>query len=211
MPEHLRGQPVCGIVGMYVGGPEHAAAAFQPLKEAEPHLDLIQPMPYTDFQAILDPGNQPGFRNYWRGEYMAGLHDDAIDTFVTHAREPLSPFNQMVVFRLGGGVTRIADDETAFSHRDAEFMFHPIAMWEDPADDEQQIEGVRHFHDAMRPFATGGVYLNFTADRDKVRDAYASEKYERLVALKDKYDPENLFQHNQNIQPSGKSGEPALA
>lgn len=211
VPEHLQGQPVCAIAGMYVGDHEEGVAAFQPLKDARPDLDLVQPMPYTEFQAILDPGNQPGFRNYWRGEYLTGLPDEAIDTFFTHAREPLSPFNQMVVFRLGGGVNGVGDDETAFSHRDAEYMFHPIAMWEDPADDARQIDGVRTFHDAMRPFSTGGVYLNFTPDRDRVRDAYGIEKYRRLVALKDKYDPENLFQHNQNIEPSRETGEPALA
>ena len=211
VPEHLRGNPIVGLVGMYVGDPDEGAPVFQPLKDLGPDLDLIAPMPYTEFQAILDPGNQPGFRNYWRGEYLTGLPDDAIDTFVEHAREPLSPFNQMVLFRLGGGLARIPDERTAFSHRDAEYMFHPIAMWEDPAEDERQIAFVREFSEAMARFATGAAYLNFTAEGDKVRAAYGEEKWSRLVALKDKYDPDNLFQHNQNIAPSRETGEPALA
>jgi FAD/FMN-containing dehydrogenase len=90
-------------------------------------------------------------------------------------------------------------------------MFHPIAMWEDPAEDERQIAFVREFSEAMSQFATGASYLNFTPEADKVRAAYGEEKWGRLVALKDKYDPDNLFQHNQNIAPSRETGEPALA
>ncbi len=209
IPPELRGQPVIGLVGMYVGDPEEGASVMQPLKDLGPAVDLIQPMPYTDFQAILDPGNQPGFRNYWRGEYLSGLSDEAIDVFVERAREPLSPFNQVILFRLGQGVNGVPDDSAAFSHRDAEYLFHPIAMWEDADDDERLIAFVRDFSEAMRPFETGAVYLNFTGDSDKARDAFGAEKYERLVSLKDTYDPENLFQHNQNIRPSRAAGQPA--
>jgi len=177
----------------------------------EPALDLIGPMPYTDFQAMLDPGNQPGFRNYWRGEYLTGLSDEAIDTYVNGAREPLTPFNQIIIFRLGQAVKAAGEDDSAFSHRDADYMFHPIAMWEDASDDERLISWVRGFAEEMRPFETGGVYLNFTGDSDKVREAFGEGKYKRLVALKDKYDPNNLFQHNQNIKPSKQAGEPVGA
>jgi FAD/FMN-containing dehydrogenase len=84
-------------------------------------------------------------------------------------------------------------------------------MWEDPADDERQIEFAKGFAEAMRPFAIGAPYLNFTPEVDRVRDAFGAEKYERLVALKDRYDPDNLFRLNQNIKPSRTAGEPALA
>lgn len=208
IPPELRGSPVLGMPGMYVGDPQEGASVMQPLKDLAPAVDLIQPMPYTAFQAILDPGNQPGFRNYWRGEYLTGLSDEAIDTFVERAREPLSPFNQIILFRLGQGVNRVADDSAAFSHRDADYLFHPIAMWEDPSDDEREIAFVREFSEAMRPFETGAVYLNFTGDSDKARDAFGADEYERLVVLKDRYDPTNIFQHNQNIRPSRTPGEP---
>jgi FAD/FMN-containing dehydrogenase len=142
---------------------------------------------------------------------LSALPDEAIATFIEHAKEPLSPMNQVVMFRLGGGLSKLDDDATAFSHRDAEWMFHPIGMWEEAGDDERLISWVREFSDAMSPFATGAAYLNFTPDLDKVRSAYGEEKWERLVELKDKYDPHNLFQHNQNIAPSRATGEPALA
>ena len=214
VPEHLRMQPALGMAAMYVGDPEEGAQVLQPLKDLGPEVDLIQPMPYTAFQAILDPSAPKGLRNYWKGEYLTGLTDEAIGTFVEHAPGQATiapPFNQSIIFRIGQGVTAVPDDATAFSHRDADYMFHPISCWENPDDDEKVIAANRAFADAMRPFSTGAAYLNFTAEVDRVRDAYGEQKYERLVELKDKYDPENLFRLNQNIKPSRATGEPALA
>jgi FAD/FMN-containing dehydrogenase len=214
VPDHLKGQTAIAMAAIYVGDPEEGAAVLQPLKDLGPEVDLIQPMPYTAFQAMLDPGAPPGKRSYWRGEYLAGLSDEAIDTFVAHAPDLAAagvPFSQMIIFRIGQGVTAVPDDATAFSHRDTNYLFHPISVWEEPADDERLIAGCRAFADAMRPFSTGGAYLNFTPEADRVRDAYGDAKYERLVALKDRYDPQNLFRGNQNIKPSQATGEPALA
>jgi FAD/FMN-containing dehydrogenase len=116
----------------------------------------------------------------------------------------------MIIFRIGQCVTAVSEEATAFSHRDANYLFHPISVWSDPADDERLIAANRTFAEAMRPFSTGGAYLNFTPEADRVRDAYGDEKYERLAALKDKYDPGNLFRLNQNIKPSVQAGERAL-
>jgi len=204
VPPALRGQVVAGIVGMYVGDPEKGAEVFAPLKALAPAVDLVQPMPYTAFQAMVDPMAPKGFRSYWRGEYLPRLTDDAIATVLPGAKALVGsaqPLTQMVVFRIGQGVAAVADDATAFSHRDANYMLHPITMWQDAADDARLIAASRAFCDTMRPFASGGAYLNFTAE-DRVRDAYGAAKYERLVALKDRYDPENLFRLNQNIKPS---------
>jgi len=214
VPDRLKGQVAVGMAAMYVGDPEEGAGVVQPLKDLGPEVDLIQPMPYTAFQAILDPSAPPGMRNYWRGEYMSRLPDEAIDTFVTHAPDVAAagmPLSQMIIFRIGQGVTAISDDATAFSHRDADYLFHPISVWENPADDGRVIAANRAFADAMRPFGTGAAYLNFTPETDRIRDAYGDAKYERLVALKDKYDPDNLFRGNQNIKPSRATEEPALA
>jgi len=206
VPEHLRLQPCVGVIAMYVGDPDDGAAAVQPIKDLEPHLDAVQPMPYLAFQAILDESAPFGQRSYWRGEYMAAFPDEAIETYIERACEPISPFSQMIVFRIGQGVTAVHEEATAFSHRDAPYLFHPISVWEDPADDERQIGFAKTFAEAMRPYTTGGAYLNFTPE-DRVRDAYGTEKYERLVALKDRYDPDNLFRRNQNIEPSRPVGE----
>ena len=206
VPDRLKGQTVVGMAALYVGDPEDGARVVQPLKELRPEVDLIQPMPYTAFQAMLDPSAPKGYRSYWRGEYMSRLSDEAIDTFIEHAPALTSaavPFSQMIIFRIGQGVAAVREDATAFSHRDAGYLFHPISVWDDSTDDEALIAANRAFAAAMRPFSTGGAYLNFTPEADRVRDAYGDEKYERLVALKNKYDPNNLFHMNQNIKPKG--------
>lgn len=213
IPESMRGELVAGIAGMYVGDPGEGARVMQPLRDLGPVVDLMQPMPYTVFQSLLDAAAPKGFRSYWRGEYMKTLPDAAIDTMVEHGPALAAmgrPFSQIVVFRIGQGVAAMADDATAFSHRDAGYLFHPITMWEQEADDARLIAAAREFCAAIRPFATGGAYLNFTPE-DRVRDAYGDAKYGRLVALKDRYDPENLFRLNQNIKPSGRQTESALA
>jgi FAD/FMN-containing dehydrogenase len=118
----------------------------------------------------------------------------------------------MIIFRIGQGVAAVHDEATAFSHRDASYLFHPITAWTDPADDERMTAATRGFAVAMRPFGTGASYLNFTHEPDRVRDAYGDGKYARLVALKDIYDPANLFRLNQNIRPSRPAAsEPAFA
>jgi hypothetical protein len=214
VPDHLKGRQALGMAVLYVGDPEEGTSVVQPLKDLQPDLDHIEPMPYTAFQAVFDPFAPKGMRSYWRGEYMSGLSDEGIDRFLEHAPALTAaavPLSQMVIFRIGQGVTAVPEDATAFSHRDANYLFHPISVWSDPADDERLIAGNRAFAEAMRPFATGGAYLNFTPEANRVRDAYGAEKYERLVALKDKYDPDNLFRLNQNIKPSKHVGEPALA
>jgi len=216
VPPELRGQPVLGIPVLYVGDPEAGAAVVQPLKDLGPGVDHIGPMPYTAFQAALDPlapwDIGGGF--YARGEYMSGLGDAAIEVFLTHAAGLVTlspPFSQMVIFRIGQGVAAVPDEATAFSHRDASYLFHPITAWLDPADGEKMIAATRAFAVAMRPYGTGASYLNFTHEADRVRDAYGDAKYARLVALKNTYDPANLFRLNQNIRPSQLAVEPVLA
>ena len=195
--------------------PEAGAAAVRPIKDLGPAVDHIGPMPYTAFQAALDPlSPYGGGRFYARGEYLPGLSDGAIDTFLAHAPDLLArshPLSQMVIFRTGQGVAAVPDGATAFSHRDASYLFHPITAWADPADDGQMTAATRAFAAAMRPFSTGAAYLNFTHEADRVRDAYGDGTYARLVALKDTYDPANLFRLNQNIRPSHTAAEPALA
>jgi FAD/FMN-containing dehydrogenase len=214
VPPELQGKPALAMAALHVGDPERGAPVVQPLRDLGPAVDLIAPVPYTAFQAALDATAPQGFRSYWRGEYMRELGDAAIDVFLGHAAEhvtPSAPLNQAVIFRIGQGVAAVPDAAAAFSHRDAGYLFHPISVWAEPADDERMIATNRAFAAAMRPFATGAAYLNFTPEGDRVRDAYGEEKYARLVALKDAYDPGNLFRLNPNIRPSRPAAQPALA
>jgi FAD/FMN-containing dehydrogenase len=213
VPESLRGRVALALVGMYVGDPERGETIMRPIKDLRPAVDLIQPTPYCTFQAMIDAFAPRGHRSYWRGEYLEHLSDDAIDTFLGHGAELTAaarPLSQMVMFRIGQAVAEIPDEATAFSHRSARYLFHPIAMWQRAEDDERFIAATRVFCEAMRPFTTGGVYLNFTPE-DRVRDIFGAGKYERLVAIKDRYDPGNLFRLNQNVKPSRLSGMAAHA
>jgi FAD/FMN-containing dehydrogenase len=207
VPEELRGRTAVGVAVMYVGDPAAGLPTVKPFRDLAPAVDLIQPMPYTAFQAILDAASPHGKRTYSRGEYLAHLSDEAIDAFVEYGpivATDASPFSQMVLFRIGQAVSAVPDDATAFSHRAARYLFHPISVWDDPADDTRRIGANRAIAEVMREFGTGGAYLNFTPEADRVRDAYGAAKYARLVALKDKYDPDNVFRGNQNIAPSSR-------
>jgi hypothetical protein len=194
---------------LYVGDPDEGIEAVQPLKDMRPDLDDIGAMPYTSFQAALDPTAPPGWRSYWRGEYLHNLEDAAIDTFLhsgTSLVEAAPPLSQGVVFRIGQQINAVHPGATAFSQRDANYLFYPIVAWQHAADDERMLGLGRDYARAMRPFATGTLYLNFTPEADRVRDAYDGSAYARLVAIKDEYDSDNLFQLNQNIAPSSNRG-----
>lgn len=114
---------------------------------------------------------------------------------------------QMIIFRHGGAVSRVPEDATAAGSRGSTYMAHPIACWQDPAQTKMHVDWVRRFSDAMGPYSTGGVYLNFEPDEgeQKVRAGFGRAKYDQLVALKEKWDPENVFRVNQNIRPRRES------
>ena len=203
VPAEMVGTPVLVIIALYVGDPEAGTDALADLRRiGPPFADLVEPMPYTAFQAMLDAFNPPGFRHYHGGRHLTGLTDGAVDAFLEKAPQRLSPLSQAVMFRHGGAVSRVPDVMTAASHRDATYMLHPIAQWADASEDAVHTAWAKDLMAALEPWSTGGVYLNFEQDPEKVRRGYSDEKWERLVALKDAWDPGNLFRSNQNVAPS---------
>ncbi len=179
---------------------------LQPLRAYGPPIaDQLGPMPYAALQSIVENFNPRGMRKYWKTHYMKSLSDDAIRKLLDHFASAPSPHSHAVVYSIGGGAAgRVADDETAVAYRNMRCALVLIGMWENPAEDERNIRWVRDYWDAMRPFAAGGFYINYETDAeaDKVKAAYGAEKYDRLAAIKKKYDPTNLFRHNQNIKPA---------
>ena len=137
IPEHLHGQPVLGIPAIYIGDADEGQDVVAPLKELGPlAVDMIQPMPYTAFQALLDPFAPQGWLNYSRGMHLSKLPDEAIDTYVEYATEIArfsNPMTQIIIFHHGGAVSRVPEDATAAGHRDAAYMVHPVICWQDPA------------------------------------------------------------------------------
>ena len=205
VPEPVRGKPVVGCVVCWCGDPAEGEEVVRPLREfGPPAIDMVQPMPYVALQAMLEPGNPKGMQNYWTADFLAELPDEAIDVFLEHATNPVSPISQVLLVPGGGAVARVDEEATAFGQRQAPWNVHYLSMWADPADSEANIAYTRGIASAMKPWSTGRVYLNYIGDEGigRVEAAFGTEKYARLQALKDEWDPENLFRHNQNIPPT---------
>ncbi len=211
VPEHMKGQVVAGLIVSYAGSPEDGEEVLRPLKEfGPPEVDLVEPMPYTVVQTLVDPANPPGRNNYWKAENMAELSDEAIDTLAIHAARMTSPFSVILLEPKGRAISRVADNEMAIGGRDAAHTVYAFSMWEDPAESDAHVAWARELMAAMEPFTIPGISLNFSSEQneDRVKAFFGPEKYERLVALKNKYDPTNLFCLNQNIKPSHGLAQP---
>jgi FAD/FMN-containing dehydrogenase len=207
VPEPVRGQPVIGIVLCYAGPVEEGEKTLQPLREfGPPGIDLVQAMPYVAVQQLLDAANPKGLQNYWSADFYAELPDEAVDVLVEQATKPVSPMTQLILMAGGGAIARVPEDATAFGQRTAPWNMHYLSMWTDPADAERNIAYTRAIASAMKPWTTGRAYLNFIGDEGagRVEAAFGPEKFARLQALKRKWDPDNLFRHNQNIPPAPK-------
>ncbi len=205
VPEPVRGQPVIGIVLCYSGDVEDAPKVLAPLLEfGPPALSMVQPMPYVAVQQLLDPANPKGMLNYWTGDFYDELPDPAVDVLVDKATRPVSPLTQIIVVAGGGAIARVDDDAMAFGQRTTPWNIHYLSMWAEAGDTEKNIAYTKELAGAMKPWSTGRVYLNFLGDegQDRVESGFGTEKYARLRSLKAKWDPTNLFRHNQNIPPA---------
>jgi Berberine and berberine like len=165
---------------------------------------VVGPMPFTALQSMFDEGLPAGLHGYWKSNYVNEISDAAVDTIVDYAQRMPAPLSQFFFQQIGGAIARADENATAFGHRDGQFDFVIVAMGEDAAGTEPAIAWAREFWTAMQPFSSEGVYVNDLGveGEDRVRAAYTPERYDRLVALKDRYDPDNLFRLNQNIRPS---------
>lgn len=203
------GSPVVVVVPAWVGPIEEGLRVLRPLREFGPPVaDMVQEVAYMDHRAIFDAAYLPGFRNYWKSNMLGALSDGTIEALSREfAKAPSRKGGMGIALEpLGGAVARVGADETAFAHRDAAYSAIITASWTDPAEDTANREWVRGVWDALRPDARLGVYVNYMQDdadegEARVRAAYGA-KYERLAALKGRYDPGNLFRLNQNIRPA---------
>jgi FAD/FMN-containing dehydrogenase len=201
IPHHLQGRPVCAVAVCHNGPVPEGEEILEPLRALGPEADLVGPMPYADFQCMLDEA--PGRRNYWGAEYLAALDDPAIGALLASAADMPSPLAQTYLIPWGGAIARVGDADTPMANRDAAWVFHPFGVWESAADDEANVAWARGSISRMRPFSTGATYLNFIGDEglDRIRAAFGDRNYERLCAIKSEYDPGNVFHGNQNIRP----------
>jgi FAD/FMN-containing dehydrogenase len=205
VPEPMHGMPVTAILVCYTGDPEDGEEAIKPLLALQPVMNMTQPMPYLEVQKLIEGGNQPGFRQYWKADMYPELPDDAVDNLARLTAEPVSTLTAIIVQPTGGAVHRVPEDSSAMGWRSSKWALHILGTWDnDPALDDKNIAWVRNVAGAMEPWRQKGTYLNYLMDEgeQRVRDSFGPQ-YERMVALKNKYDPTNFFRLNQNIKPTG--------
>lgn len=199
------GDPVVAIISCYTGPIEAGEEVMRPLRAFGPPLaDQVGPMSYLQAQTMLDASFPPGLRNYWKTNFLKALSDEAIETLVTYFATVPSALTAAVIEQFGGAVGRIGQEETAFSPRDQRFNLGIVSRWTDSAESEKHIRWTREFWEVMQPFATDAVYVNYLPEDEgnRVQALYGAAKYERLVRLKNTYDPTNFFRLNPNIKPT---------
>ena len=205
-PAELRRRPVVILASVYAGPTDEGARIMQPLRElATPLLDLSGPMPFTVLQTAFDPFFPKGRFYYWKSTNVHELNDACIDTILAAAASRPSHMSDIPIWHLGGALSRVAPEATAYGRRDAPYLVTAEATWTDSAQNDQNIHWARELVAAMRPYSRGGLYLNFAGFGEEkeamLRDAYGSN-YDRLVAIKTQYDPGNVFRMNLNIPPT---------
>jgi FAD/FMN-containing dehydrogenase len=207
VPTELVGEPVLGIVVAAFAevGPA-TDALVAPLRALGPEIDAVAPMPYVALQQMIDEGCPHGMQNYWRAAFLDDLPDSAIASAVEICAEIPSPLTVVLLQPLGGAFGRVEEGATALGNRDARWAFHALSLWPDPADTEVNRAWTRRLADALVPYGNGAAHPNYVSDDagDRVRAFYGDATYERLVAVKDRWDPRNVFDANQNIRPSGR-------
>ena len=208
LPAEVHGRPIAAIAACYAGGLAAARKAIRPLKTfGRPLADTIEPKPFCDHQKLLDAAQPKGRRYYWKSDYVGAFPAGLADVLLAAAEGLTSPHSAILVMQLGGAMGRVGEGESAVSHRNARYLVNFSASWEHTPD-EAHVAWARQCLSAMTPFSLGGGYVNFlTADElaagdTRVRAAYGAAKYARLAVLKARWDPTNLFRHNQNIGPA---------
>jgi UDP-N-acetylenolpyruvoylglucosamine reductase len=204
IPPELHGKPVVVVACCYVGPIEEGDKVVRPLKKfGSPLLDLCVPKPFLTHQAMFDPSFPHGWWYYFRSCDVAGLSDDVIDIVAEHAMRISSPLTAFPIFHLGGAIARVGEDTTAFNGRGAGHTLNINGTTRTAEGFDQEREWVRSFWSALEPHHTS-AYVNFLMDEgeERIRKAYGAKKYDRLKALKRRWDPENLFRLNQNIKPA---------
>lgn len=202
LPKEIHGKLIVAIFACYTGPMERANDILEPIKTfGNPVGDVLQPRPYVSQQSILDATQPKGRRYYWKSEYLRDVAPGMLDKCIEYAHQLQSPHAGIVVFPLGGALNDLPATTSPTGNRDAKFVLNLTGSWESPDDDAANIEWARAAWRDMRQYSTGGTYINFLTEdegTDRTRDAYG-DNYDRLVDVKQKWDPDNFFHVNKNI------------
>lgn len=213
VPADWVGKKICAMAVTYTGDPARADAVTEPLRRlGAPVFDLLHEQPYTELQSYLDGTEPSGMHNYWKTEFLPGLSDELLDTLVSEFAASDLEGAEIGILHLEGALNERTEDDGVVGNRDARYVIGAKALWapDDPAGSEYPV-WVRNCWTGIRPFSTGRTYINFqTADEsdERIRATYGSN-LERLLAVKEKYDPDNLFRSNRNVTPPSQRPIPA--
>jgi len=211
-PEHLHMKKMCGIIWAYTGTMREGEETFKPIRAfKQPALDLVGPLPQPSLQSMFDALYPPGLQWYWRADFVKDLSDAAINQHIHFGKALPSLHSTMHLYPINGAASRVGKHETAWSYRDATWAQVMVGVDPDPANNDKIISWTKSYYDALHPYSAGGAYVNFLMDEgeERVKATYG-ENYKRLVTIKNKYDPQNLFRVNQNIRPTVKGQEPMI-
>ena len=207
VPEEMHFAPIFGVIICWTGAMEEGERMVAPIRQvAQPVMDMVGPMPYTALQSMLDPAWPRGINGYFKAEFLTDLDERAIEKVTRHGAARPGPMVQLLLEPLGGAMSRIDENDSALGRRDLPWIYHALSLWLEPGQEaaDAHVAWARELAADMGPHTAPGVYLNFTSDEgeERVRTTYGAERYARLVALKNRYDPTNAFHLNQNIKPS---------
>lgn len=196
------GKPVLILVGMYNGPLEEGKKVLSQLKlMGKPIGDGLFPQQFVNFQKAFDPLLVPGVRNYWKTHNFKEIDKGLVDVLIAYGSKLPSPHTELFFTQMGGQTNRIGKNKTAYPHRDVDFILNVHTRWDTKSDDQICIAWAREFFEKVKPFSSGGSYVNFVSEGDdSLKGAYL-ENTERLAALKTKYDPKNVLRSNLNISP----------
>lgn len=202
-PEELHQKTMCGIVWAYSGPLENVEEAFRPVRKFRaPKFEFMGPMPYPVLQSMFDALYPPGLQWYWRGDFLTEIPDEAIEEHLRFGGQLPTLQSTMHIYPVDGVASRVDRHETAFSYRDAKWSMVIVGVDPDPANAEKITAWTKNYWAALHPYSLGGAYVNFMMDEgiDRIKATYR-DNYDRLVEIKRKYDPKNIFRINQNISP----------
>ena len=202
-PEHLHLKKMCGVVWAYTGTMEKAEEVFKPIRSYKtPALDFVGPLPQPALQSMFDPLYPPGLQWYWRAHFVKDLSDEAIAEHVRFGKELPSMLSTMHLYPINGAASRVGSSDTPWAYRDATWAMVIVGVDADPANKDVITNWTKAYWEALKPYCAAGGYVNFMMDEgeERVKATYG-HNYERLVRIKNKYDPNNLFKVNQNIKP----------
>jgi FAD/FMN-containing dehydrogenase len=203
-PAHLHGQKMCGILWCSTATAEQFEKVSRPMRSVgKPALDHVGPMPFPALQSLFDPLYPAGLQWYWRADFVKELSDEAIAKHLEHASRLPTGHSTAHIYPINGAAHRVGKADTAFSYRDANWALVIVGVDPDPANKEKITKWCKDYFDALHPYSAGGAYVNFMMEEGQERvKASFRDNYDRLAAIKKKYDPSNLFRVNQNIRPA---------